>query len=514
MAFDPVIQGEQAEKAPSPPVFVVFSRDGAIVEAVRKACSPLGLKCLHFKNPERLSKAFEAEVVAVAWDAGSFPFDWERTGELVGRCGTLVMLGPPSPSPAPVPGLPVVNLPAALPLETLGGCLALAAEGALGRQRLREANSRAHETQRRLDEANGLARARQEQVDFYEMQRGQLAEVVKRTAYLGQLSKEINCLDPDRIVDICVTKVPTLVDATLASVYMVNQETGELLLKQSNHPYRVTDRIAIDAAPPGLMALAIEKKATLLIRDVDAFAQNLKVPLSRVHAAKYRNRSCIIVPLMNDNRPIAVLNLSDKTTGAPFDEVKDLPLVDHISQFIGIALGNCQLYQKVWQLAKTDALTGFMNHNAFFDELHREIARVRRSRTDLSVVILDIDNFKLFNDVHGHQVGDMILTQVAGLIRNNVRTEDVAARYGGDEFALILSDTDLERAETVAERIRRAIAANQLTLDAQTFFVTISAGIAQYAMGQTLAEVVNEADTALYRAKSRGRNAIAAGSRT
>ena len=219
--------------------------------------------------------------------------------------------------------------------------------------------------------------------------------------------------------------------------------------------------------------------------------------------------SCIVAPLVSDNKVMAVLNLADKINKTPFDEVRDLPLIDHICQFIAIALRNCELYQKVWHLAKTDALTGFINHKAFFDELHREIARVRRNKTNLSLILLDVDNFKLFNDVHGHQVGDMILTQVASLIRGNVRTVDAAARYGGDEFAVILSDTETERAEAVAERIRRAIASNQLTLDGQTFFVTISAGVAQYRMGQTLADMVNEADSALYKAKSKGRNAVA-----
>ena len=149
-----------------------------------------------------------------------------------------------------------------------------------------------------------------------------------------------------------------------------------------------------------------------------------------------------------------------------------------------------------------------MNHNAFFDELHREMSRAQRTGAHLSLVLMDVDNFKLFNDIHGHQVGDMILSQVAQIIRSNIRSIDVPARYGGDEFAIILTDADTARAELVAERIRRATAANQLLLDGRNFFVTVSAGVAQHVKGQSISDIVSAADEALYASKSRGRNTV------
>jgi diguanylate cyclase (GGDEF)-like protein len=256
------------------------------------------------------------------------------------------------------------------------------------------------------------------------------------------------------------------------------------------------------------MSLAVKRKATLLIRDIDTFAKGLHRPLDRTYSEKYTAGSCIVVPLMSGDQVIAVLNLGDKIGGGKFDEITDLPLVDHISQFIGIALRNCQLYEKVSRQAKTDGLTGFINHNAFFDELNREIERCRRTGGELSLILLDVDNFKLFNDVHGHQVGDRVLKEVARTIKQSVRAIDTPARYGGDEFAVILCDTDLNRGELVAERIRRAIAANPMTLDGKAFSITISAGIAPYRPGWTASDMVNEVDGALYAAKSRGRNAV------
>ena len=303
--------------------------------------------------------------------------------------------------------------------------------------------------------------------------------------------------------------MPRIVDASLVSVYFHNEEKREIVLKGSNHPYPLTERISLDETPECLMSVALKRKATLLIRDVDTFQKTLHTPIDRTYAGKYKTKSCIILPLASGEQVIAVLNLADKHDGTCFDEIRDLPLVDHIGQFIGIALGNCMLYEKVSLQARTDGLTNFINHNAFFDELNREIERVRRRSGTLSLILLDVDNFKLFNDVHGHQVGDKILQQVAQKIRQSIRAVDVPARYGGDEFAVICGDTDLKRGVLVAERIRRAVASHPMTHDGQAFSITISAGVAEYAAGLSATEIVNKVDAALYQAKSCGRNTVA-----
>jgi len=493
---------------PATGTLVVLSRDKALFRALAVVCERLGVRCVEAQNPDKFAQGPDAgDVLAVVWDARAAPPDLSQLENAAGEKVVITVGLPPSVAAPQCPA--PLDLPGDLAPEVAAGIIAAALEGALAKRKVSGLEQRLEEAQDKIDEHVTIAKALKEHIELYDLQRGQLAEVVRRTAYLGQLSKELNCLDIDKIMDICVTKASKLVDATLASVYVLNEESSELALRRTNHSRRIAERIPMEGNPPSLMALACDKKAVLLIKDIDAFAKRLGLPVDRTYADRYRTHSCIVVPLLNDNRVIAVLNLADKANGSPFDEVRDLPLMDHVSQFIGIALRNCQLYDQVWHLAKTDALTGFINHKAFFDELKREMDRVSRNKSNLSLILLDVDNFKLFNDVHGHQVGDMVLRQVAQLIRNNVRTIDVAARYGGDEFAIILADTDLQRAEMVAERIRRAIAANQLTLNVQTFFVTISAGVTQLGPGQTLADIVSDADAALYRAKSRGRNAIA-----
>lgn len=164
--------------------------------------------------------------------------------------------------------------------------------------------------------------------------------------------------------------------------------------------------------------------------------------------------------------------------------------------------------RKLKELSATDALTHLLNRRAFDEKLNEEIIRCRRTGQPLSLVMLDADHFKSFNDRFGHQAGDRALAEIAARVRQTARVTDHPARYGGEEFGVILPDTDLDGAETIAERIRRAVT----TITSLAERVTISLGVAcltEVAAEQTeaLAEaLVKEADKALYQAKHEGRN--------
>lgn len=162
--------------------------------------------------------------------------------------------------------------------------------------------------------------------------------------------------------------------------------------------------------------------------------------------------------------------------------------------------------------ASTDALTGLANRRVFDDALERDMARCGRAGTPLSLILLDVDRFKHYNDLHGHQAGDRCLVMVANALRASLlRPTDLAARYGGEEFAVILPDTDITGAEAVAERIRTAIAGaatSELGIE-----VTASLGVAEYDLAKgpsTPENLVRRADGALYSAKAAGRNRVMA----
>jgi diguanylate cyclase (GGDEF)-like protein len=168
---------------------------------------------------------------------------------------------------------------------------------------------------------------------------------------------------------------------------------------------------------------------------------------------------------------------------------------------------------KVRHLSQTDDLTGMYNRRFLQARLEEELARATRYRTSLACVLLDIDHFKKVNDTHGHAAGDELLRQVAGVIRSHVRKSDLAVRYGGEEFLLILFENDLAGARRVAERIRADVASRAFSWNGLTLRATISSGVAVYPH-QTVSspdELIGRADTALYEAKASGRNMVCAG---
>jgi diguanylate cyclase (GGDEF)-like protein len=162
------------------------------------------------------------------------------------------------------------------------------------------------------------------------------------------------------------------------------------------------------------------------------------------------------------------------------------------------------------QLSITDGLTKLHNHRYFQDHLTREIKRVSRSGEPLSILLIDLDDFKGLNDRYGHAAGDELLTGVAGLLNASVRETDLVARYGGDEFVVLAPETTLTGAVSLAEKIRMGVerACHSLTDTADPVRVTISCGVAEY-RGDRKA-FFQSADRALYRAKSEGRNCVVA----
>ncbi|MDD3990757.1 MAG: GGDEF domain-containing protein, partial [Desulfobacteraceae bacterium] len=156
-------------------------------------------------------------------------------------------------------------------------------------------------------------------------------------------------------------------------------------------------------------------------------------------------------------------------------------------------------------LSSTDTLTRLANRNSFIESATVEMERARRYGSPLSVLILDIDNFKSINDSFGHNEGDRVLRNTAALLRSNLRSMDKPARWGGEEFVMLLPGTDLDGAVAAGSRLCSAIAAASLTPHRT---VTASIGASGYVSGESLDDFVGRADTALYRAKNSGKNRV------
>lgn len=168
-----------------------------------------------------------------------------------------------------------------------------------------------------------------------------------------------------------------------------------------------------------------------------------------------------------------------------------------------------QMLEKLKKLSITDGLTQLFNSRHFYSQLKGEIERVNRYGHKLSLLLLDIDNFKEYNDTHGHLEGDKVLLRIGRIIRACLRKMDTAYRYGGEEFTVILPGTHAEEAATVAERLRAAVAAEDFfDVTGTGVRITISIGVTQYSQEEAISSFVQRADQAMYQSKQGGRNMV------
>lgn len=161
------------------------------------------------------------------------------------------------------------------------------------------------------------------------------------------------------------------------------------------------------------------------------------------------------------------------------------------------------------QASRVDALTGLFNRTWFDDVLERHCQRALRKNIALSAIFIDIDHFKTINDQHGHLIGDFTLRQIAERLQKGIRSIDSAARFGGEEFALLLYGINLGEAREIAERLRREIGTTPIVSDGAIIKITCSAGVAQLMPEESPFDFINAADQAMYRAKNSGRNQVA-----
>lgn len=222
---------------------------------------------------------------------------------------------------------------------------------------------------------------------------------------------------------------------------------------------------------------------------------------------RYRTSSFISYPILIGERRVAVMNFTDKASGDAFDD-RDIELLQAIAPQIAVAIDRLALKDKAGQfeqLSVTDVLTGLLNRRYLQERLLEEINRSKRYHFPVSLLMLDVDYFKSYNDSFGHPAGDQALKIVANILKENFRGADVAARYGGEEFAVLLPQTSLEEANQIAERIRRQIERTEFPHRN----ITISIGIANCTADINSPEdLIWAADRALYQAKDRGRNNV------
>ncbi|MGA1870501.1 MAG: diguanylate cyclase [bacterium] len=303
----------------------------------------------------------------------------------------------------------------------------------------------------------------------------------------------------DKLIDFAVNKTTNILEADKGSIMLINGNGRELYIKKHiglNDKFVSKKNINIKDSTVGFVA---EQGVPILVSDIETDSR-----FSRKNRLSYKSKSFMSAPIKLDNEIFGIINVADKNSsnGDIFSEI-DLKVLIMIVRQIAVAVENANLYSKLNYLTITDPLTDIYNSRYFTKSLNHEINRVNRYKGSLCLLLLDIDDFKSYNDTFGHLSGDTLLKKVSKVLKKNLRNIDIPCRYAGDEFVVILPETDICQAKIVAEKIKEKV--ENLALKTK---VTVSIGIANYSKNMNRFDLFQKADTALYEAKKAGKNLV------
>jgi two-component system cell cycle response regulator len=304
-------------------------------------------------------------------------------------------------------------------------------------------------------------------------------------------------LDLQAVLDGVVREAMELVkDAQDAHIYLFQEDKlifGASLKNDAEENVQISE-----PRPNGLTGTVAREKKIIIVEDIMDHPIYKGMP-------KSWSGSIIGLPLMMGTRVIGVMNLA-RTRAGEFNQ-SEIRLLTLLADQAAIAIINARLHSAVSHQARSDALTELPNRRALDERLDRAIAQSVSSGNPFCAVMMDLDGFKIINDTYGHKVGDEVLQQVANSLEKSLRSTDFLARYGGDEWTLVLTETNLTQAQVVIQKIQNGLRNNPIHLpDGKTTSIGVSGGVALYPMhADTAPGLIRAADEALYRAKKNNR---------
>ena len=332
-----------------------------------------------------------------------------------------------------------------------------------------------------------------------------------RLAVLYEIGKAItSTLEIDDLLELIYKQLSKVIpsDAYFVALYTPDEHQLDIRILYDEGIRYPEEKASADE---GLSSWIVKNRKPLLIQDLRREINTLPVKPILVGGKKL-SRSWLGVPMLVENELIGILAVASYEPNQ-FDETDQL-LLEQIAQQAVLSIQNARHHQEVTEQAKLDSLTGVSNHNHFIERLYEEADSAQISQTPLSLIMLDIDYFKIYNDTYGHVVGDEVLRLTVQAIQSHIKKTDTIGRWGGEEFGVILPNATTSQANMVANRIRHTLAELPLfDVEGQTIpKPTISQGIGNMPEHtDDVDELVIIADRALYRAKDRGRDQVAVG---
>lgn len=339
------------------------------------------------------------------------------------------------------------------------------------------------------------------------IQSDELKRKIEELSIFNEIGKTLtSTLDIKEILNIIMLKISELLRPDNWSLLLVDDEKGDLYFeivvgeradKIKNKRLKMGE---------GLAGWVAEKGERLVIRDAGAderFSKDVDL------ISGFETKSVICVPLKCKGKVLGVVELVSRAEREEFSE-EDIFVLTTLADYAAIALENAQYFQRVTELTVTDDVTRLYNSRYMYDYLEQELRRSQRYGMELSIIFLDLDYFKGVNDTYGHLIGSRLLKEVAQIILNSLRNVDIAVRYGGDEFVMLLPSTSKESALKVAERVRNNIK-NTVFLQEEGLKIhqTASFGVASFpADANNKLDLIRLADRAMYNVKNTTRDGV------
>ncbi len=330
-------------------------------------------------------------------------------------------------------------------------------------------------------------------------QRSELERVTRETSLLNEMGD---------LFQSCLTMEEAFLVINRSARRLFPTESGALCIQ--NPTKGMVEAVAFWGETTSCEPVFAAEECWALRRGRVHIAEEPSAGLLCRHVSQVPWTSYLCIPMMAQGETLGVLNLQAGRPGERLTAAQQ-QLAITVAEQAGLALANLKLRETLRSQSMRDPLTGLYNRRYMDEMLERELYRVQRKQSSLSLIMLDLDHFKQFNDRLGHAAGDTLLRALGGLLTTRVRREDIPCRYGGEEFVVILPEATLEIAQRRAEMLREEV--RQLSLEGEAHGpITLSLGVSSYPQhGRNVAVLLRVADQALYRAKNEGRDRVVVG---